>query len=84
MRVDHVRLQAVLFQYLVKRHPVHSRRLHRHRLDAAGFQPYSHAVQVRSETAELLHGLWVASRWDGYIMFRIPNIDSGRIFIQRW
>src|ERR1700730_14049734 len=36
---------------------IHTRGLHRHRLDAAGFQPSSHAVQVRSETAEVLHGL---------------------------
>jgi hypothetical protein len=60
LRMRYVHFETTTLQNVIQGRPVHAGNLHRYRLDSALLQPPCHSMEVRGETAEILHGLWVA------------------------
>jgi hypothetical protein len=74
-RVYEYHPDAVLFENVVQRDPIHARCLHRHRIDPAGLQPFRHLVQGRRPATELPHRIPIPIRRHGHKVARITHVD---------
>src|ERR1017187_10016713 len=74
-RIHQPHIEAVLFQYVVYRNPVHARGLHHHRLDPALFQPFRQTVQIRCEAFKNAHRLGCAIRPHRDVMLAASDVD---------
>jgi len=82
MGVDQKKNESPRLQDLKQRDPVHSRALHRYRLDVARFQPVRCGVQVFREGRETPHRLQISIPRHRDIDFRRPDIYTRSIRIQ--
>jgi hypothetical protein len=78
-RIHQPQIETVLFQYVVDRNPVHSGRLHYHRLDATFLEPPRLPVQVLRETAKVPNGLRIAVWPYRRQMLSTADVDPRRV-----
>jgi hypothetical protein len=78
-RIHQARLDAMLFQHVVNRNPVHAGGLHRRRGNATMDQPFGHLAQIAGEGVTLADGMVILIRRYGDIDLPGSNIDAGRM-----
>ena len=78
-RIDPMSLQARPTQHLVDRNPVHPRRLHRHHIDRARFQPRRHLRQFVSTTTERANRFRVRGLVHRDVVGLLPDIHPRAI-----
>ena len=81
-RIDQTRLDAVLFQHVVNRNPVHSGGFHRRCGHATTHQPFRHLVRIDRERRALADGMVIPVRRHGYVDLSGSDIDAGRIRVK--
>jgi hypothetical protein len=78
-RMHQIDLDPFWFEYFLHRNPIHPGGLHRHRADAAGFQPSCHPLQLRRPRPELLYRLRISPRRYRRKVTPIAHLNPGCI-----
>ena len=79
--IDQIDPKAVGFQDFVQWDPVHPGRFHRHRIDVAGFQPVSQAVEISREGRKGTHIVFIPLLRHCDPDFFRSDVDPSRIHI---
>ncbi len=75
-RIHQIHFQTRLFQDLVDRDPIHSRRLHRDRTNPTLLQPFRHRLQLGGGATKASHRLGVAARRYRYVVGCVADINA--------
>jgi hypothetical protein len=77
--VDQHNLNAMLFQNVVQRDPVHARRLYGYCVDPAGPQPFRHLVQGSRPATEFPYRIFITIRRHRHKMTLITNVNTSGV-----
>ncbi len=83
-RIDQYNLEAALLQNLIDRHPVDSRRLHRHGGDPDLLEPLCKSIQIAGEAVESTDGFVIRISGDTDDMKGRADIDSRCMAMNDW
>src|ERR1700724_2679308 len=79
MSVDQVYLEATLLQNLIKRDPVHTSGLHRHRTYPAALQPVGESLQITGETSKPACSVLISIRRHCNVYLLRADVDPRRV-----
>ncbi len=79
LRVHQHHPDAMLFQNVVQRDPVHAGGLHRHSIDPARLQPFRHLVQGCRPAAKFPHRIRIPIRRHGHKVALITHVDPSGV-----